>query len=279
VPPQRNALPCLATTSWPLAFILIGIASPQPRAADSLTNPPTLYLIGDSTVRNGTQGQKGWGEVIAPFFDSQRVRVVNRALGGCSSRTFLTEGLWAKVLADLKTNDFVLMQFGHNDGGEIATGNRPRASLKGNGDETQEVTVEMTGKQEVVHSYGWYLRQYIADTKARGAAPIVLSPVPRKIWRDGRIARASKDYGQWASEAAQGAGAAFVDLNEIVARRYEALGPEKVAALFVDERTHTNVEGAELNAECVVAALKGLKPSPLTGFLSKKGTAVANPAK
>ncbi len=244
------------------------------QAADSPTNLPTLYLIGDSTVRNGTKGQKGWGEVIAPWFDSQKIRVANRALGGRSSRTFLTEGLWAKVLADLKTGDFVLMQFGHNDGGEIAKGNRPRASLKGNGDESQEVTVEMTARSEAVHSYGWYLRQYIAEAKARGATPIVLSPVPRKIWREGKVARASKDYGKWASEAAQAGGAAFLDLNEIVARRYEALGTNKVAALFADERTHTNVEGAELNAECVVAGLKGLKPSPLAGYLSSKGVEV-----
>lgn len=243
-------------------------------AADSAGPPPTIYLIGDSTVRNGTQGQKGWGEAIAPYFDPQKVRVLNRALGGRSSRTFLTEGLWAKVHADLKAGDIVLMQFGHNDGGEIAKGNRPRASLKGNGDDSKEVTVEMTGKQEVVRSYGWYLRQYIAEAKARGAVPIVLSPVPRKIWRDGKIARASKDYGQWAAQAAHDGGAAFVDLNEIVARRYEALGPEKVATLFADERTHTNPEGAELNAECVVAGLKGLRPSPLTGLLSKKAAEI-----
>ena len=253
-----------------LVALLICAATLQLRAEDSSTNLPALYLIGDSTVRNSTKGQKGWGEVIAPYFDSQRLRVANRALGGRSSRTFFAEGLWAKVLADLKAGDFVLMQFGHNDGGEIAKGDRPRASLKGNGDDSQEVTVEMTGKQEVVHSYGWYLRQYISDTKARGATPIVLSLVPRKIWRDGKIARASKDYGKWASEAAQAGGAAFVDLNEIVARRYESLGTEKVAALFADEHTHTNVEGAELNAECVVAGLKGLKHSPLAGFLSKR---------
>jgi lysophospholipase L1-like esterase len=254
--------------------ILICAATVQLCAADPSTNLPTLYFIGDSTVRNGTQGQKGWGEVMAPYFDPGKIRVVNRALGGRSSRTFFAEGLWAKVLADLKAGDFVLMQFGHNDGGEIAKGDRPRASLKGNGDEMQEVIVEMTGKQEVVHSYGWYLRRYIADTKARGATPIVLSPVPRKIWRDGKIARASKDYGKWASEAAQAGGAAFVDLNEIVARRYETLGAEKVAPLFADERTHTNVEGAELNAEGVVAGVKGLKGSPLEGFLSTKGVAV-----
>ena len=77
-------------------------------------------------------------------------------------------------------------------------------------------------------AYGWYLRKYISDAKAKGATPIVLSLVPRKIWKDGKIARASNDYAKWAAEAARAEGVAFVDLNDIVARHYEELGPEKV---------------------------------------------------
>src|SRR5437867_12654193 len=99
---------------------------------------PTLFIIGDSTVKNGSgegaDGLWGWGSVIGPHFDATRIKIENRALGGRSSRTFLTEGLWAKVLADLKAGDFVLMQFGHNDGGPLDSG-RARASLKGNGDD------------------------------------------------------------------------------------------------------------------------------------------------
>ena len=55
---------------------------------------PTLYLIGDSTVSNGTKGQMGWGKALPAFFDTNRIAIVNRARGGRSSRTFLTEGLW-----------------------------------------------------------------------------------------------------------------------------------------------------------------------------------------
>ena len=145
---------------------------------------PTVFLIGDSTVKNGggqgDGGLWGWGAFLGEHFDAAKMRVENRALGGRSSRTYLTEGLWDKVLAHLQPGDFVLMQFGHNDGGELATG-RARASLKGNGDETREVTLEKTGAKEVIHSYGWYLRNYIGGAKARGATPIVLSPVPRNI--------------------------------------------------------------------------------------------------
>src|SRR5260221_1596631 len=107
------------------------------------------------------------------YFDKTKSIVANRAIGGRSSRTYLTEGLWDKVLAGMKPGDFVLMQFGHNDGGPL-TGGRARASLKGNGEETQEVTDEKTDKKELVHTYGWYIRKYVTDAKAKGAMPIVL---------------------------------------------------------------------------------------------------------
>ncbi|MBV9868901.1 MAG: rhamnogalacturonan acetylesterase [Abitibacteriaceae bacterium] len=227
---------------------------------------PTLFLIGDSTVNNGGRGLQGWGKSLPVFFDLTKINVVNRARGGRSSRTFLTEGLWAKVVAELQPGDFVLMQFGHNDGGSLNTNNR--ASLKGNGDETQEVVDKATGKTEVVHTYGWYLRQYIADTKAKGATPIVLSLVPRNDWINGKVVRASNGYGRWAAAAAQAGGAAFVDLNEIIAKHYDALGQDKVKTFFPFEHTHTNKEGADLNAASVVEGLKGLKNCPLVAYLT-----------
>src|SRR4051812_34860798 len=76
------------------------------------SSAPTLWLIGDSTVKNGTKGLRGWGEEIGAYFDSSKTKVENRALGGRSSRTYLSEGLWDKVLAQIKPGDFLLMQFG-----------------------------------------------------------------------------------------------------------------------------------------------------------------------
>jgi rhamnogalacturonan acetylesterase len=235
---------------------------------------PTLVLIGDSTVKNGTKGQLSWGDPLVQHFDPAKLKVINRARGGRSSRTYLTEGLWDKVVTDLKPGDFVLMQFGHNDGGGL-TDPRNRASIKGNGDETQEVTNPMTGVKETVHSYGWYLRRYIRDAKAKGATAIVLSPVPRKIWKDDKtVARASEDYSKWASEAAKQEGAAFIDLNDLIAKRYEELGKEKVETLFGDPHTHTNAAGAEINADRVVVGLKALKDSPFTALLATPSAVV-----
>jgi lysophospholipase L1-like esterase len=230
---------------------------------------PTLYVIGDSTVNNSNKGEQGWGTPFQKLFDPAKVHVVNKARGGRSSRTYYTEGLWDEVAAQLKPGDFVLMQFGHNDGGSL---NDPkgRASIKGNGDETQDVTDAKTGKKETVHSYGWYLRKYCTDAKAKGATPIVLSPIPRNIWKDEHtVVRNAHDYGKWAAEAAKQAGAQFIDLNDIVARHYDQLGQEKVKSEFFTptDHTHTTPAGAELNAQCVVEGIRGLKDSPLTGML------------
>jgi lysophospholipase L1-like esterase len=225
--------------------------------------PVTVYLIGDSTVNNGTKGQKGWGSALADFFDPAKVRVVNRARGGRSSRTFLTEGLWATTRDELKPGDVVLMQFGHNDGGEKFKGDRPRGSIRGNGEETESGVVEMTGKQETVHSYGWYLRTYIAETKAKGAIPVVCSPVPRNIWRVGRVGRAENDYGRWSREAAWQGKAYFLPLNDLIADKYDTMGETAVAPLFFGDHTHTSPDGATFNARCVIEGIQKLRGLPI----------------
>jgi lysophospholipase L1-like esterase len=230
---------------------------------------PTLFLVGDSTVRNGkgdgSDGQWGWGEPIADLFDPAKINVVNRAVGGLSSRTYITAGHWDRVLAMMKPGDFVIMQLGTNDGAALNDTSRARGTIKGNGEETAEIDNLLTKKHEVVHSYGWYLRKIISDTKAKGATPIVCSLVPRKTWKDGKIVR--EDYAKWAAEAAKQGGAAFLPLNELVARKYEELGPEKVDPLFADPHTHTSRAGAEVNAALVVEGLRALPDAPLTRFL------------
>jgi lysophospholipase L1-like esterase len=239
---------------------------------------PTLFLIGDSTVRNGhgdgANGQWGWGEPIVDYFDPAKINVVNRAVGGLSSRTYLTSGHWERVLAMIKPGDFVMMQFGHNDEAPLADLARARGSLPGVGDESKQVDNPITKQVEVVHSFGWYLKKFIAETRAKGATPIVCSLIPRKIWKDGKIARNTDTYAGWAQQVAESEHAPLVDLNEIIARRYDALGPEKVEPLFADPHTHTSRAGAELNAECVISGLKALHTDPLAPYFSAKAESV-----
>ncbi len=254
-----------------ISAMVFGAENAAPRAP---LNPklPTVFLIGDSTVKNGRDngagGLWGWGNPIAALFETNKINVQNDALGGTSSRSFQTVGLWAKVLDKVKPGDFVIMQFGHNDGGPLDDA-KARASLKGGGEETKEVTIQGTDKKEVVHTYGWYLRQYIADTKAKGATPIVCSLIPRNDWKEGKVPRASNSYGKWAAEAAKDGGAFFIDLNELIAARYEKIGQEKVTKeFFVSEHTHTSLAGAKLNAECVVEGIRALADCPLKQFLA-----------
>jgi lysophospholipase L1-like esterase len=238
---------------------------------------PVLYLIGDSTVHNGqgdgANGQWGWGETIPDYFDASKITVLNRALGGRSARTFLTEGHWASVFEALLPGDVVMMQFGHNDGGALDDTQRARGDLPGIGDETKEIDNPITKQHEVVHTFGWYLRKFIADARTRGAIPIVCSLIPRKEWTDNKI-RAVDTYAKWAREVAAAEGVPFVDLNEIIARRYDELGAAKVETLFFGDHTHTDREGAEINADRVVAGLKALRKDPLAPYLSEEGKAV-----
>jgi len=234
---------------------------------------PTIFVVGDSTANNNANGALGWGDPFVGHFDQTKINVLNRARAGRSSRTFLTEGLWSKVLQELKAGDFVLIQFGHNDGGPVDK-DRARGSLPGIGEEAQEFTMP-NGKKETVHTYGWYLRKFIADTKAKGATPVVLSLTVRNIWKDGKVERGSGKFGQWAAEVARSQDVAFLDLTTIVADKYEELGQEKVQALFAGDHTHTSPAGAELNAASVVAGLKGLMACRLCGYLSEASKGVA----
>lgn len=232
---------------------------------------PTLFLIGDSTVRNGIGNGAGnlwgWGDFLGDHFDTNKINVVNRAIGGTSSRTYLTGGEWARVLDMVRKSDFVMMQFGHNDTGPLNDNFRARGTIRGVGDESEAITNLLTGKPEVVHSYGWYLRKYISDTRAKGATPIVCSQIPRKIWKDGSIEQSTNSYTGWAEEVATAEHAPFVDLNKLIAERYDTMGPAKVNPLFGDAHTHTTAAGAELNAECVVVGLKALPDDPLAPYL------------
>ncbi|MDW5264398.1 MULTISPECIES: rhamnogalacturonan acetylesterase [Acidobacteriaceae] len=224
-------------------------------------NLPTVFVVGDSTARN--QADLGWGDHFAHSFDTTRINVANRARAGRSSRTFLNEDSWDRVLAEMKPGDFVLLQMGHNDGGNL-DGPKARGSLKGLGDETKDVTLP-DGHTETVHTYGWYMRKYIANTRAKKATPILLSLTIRNIWKDGKIER---DMG-YDAELKQLAGeehVAYVDMATVEADRLEATGQEKTALLFPKDHTHTSAEGAELNAQSVAIALRKAD-SPLATYL------------
>jgi lysophospholipase L1-like esterase len=292
-------LTACATAQQPLPAAL---KTDPARAQVTLPEPanpklPSLILIGDSTVRNGRDdgqnkgaaGQWGWGNPIAAWFDTSRVNVVNRAVGGLSSRTYVSSGHWERTAAFIKPGDVVIMQFGHNDAGPLNDSSRARGTIKGVGNEAEEIDNQLTGKRETVHSYGWYLRQYVAQIRAKGATPVICSQIPHKAWDEatGKARRDKASYAGWAEQVAREEQVAFIDLNEMTARRYDEMGRDAVMQMFPqtqpEERVHTNWAGAALNAEHVVAGLRAhpelrLGGQPLAGYLKTGAVTPAVPA-
>jgi len=228
---------------------------------------PVFYIIGDSTVKNGdgknTNQLQGWGSFIDNYFDTTKLSISNQAIGGRSSRTFITDGRWDRILTSLQKGDYVIMQFGHNDGGALDDTARARGTIKGIGDDSVEIYNPIRKMNEVVHTYGWYMRRYVNETKAKGAIPIVCSPIPRNDWKDGKVIRSNDTYTTWAREIAEQTGAYFIDLHNIISDEYEKMGEKKATTFFPQEHTHTNKEGAVFNAEIVANEIKKLKKCKL----------------
>jgi len=231
---------------------------------------PTLYIIGDSTVRNPNRPQCGWGELIGEFFDSSKISISNQAMAGRSTRTFIKEGRWDKVLSTLKAGDFVIMQFGHNEGSVPDTSKAGyRGVLKGTGEETKYL-VWPDGKPETVHTYGWYIRKFVQEARAKGATPVICSMIPRNEFRDGKVQRANNDYGKWAKEIADQEGVVFIPLNDLTADKYDKMGPDEVKKLFPGDHTHTNEAGARINAQSVTEGIRNTPACALNKYLAVK---------
>lgn len=228
---------------------------------------PILYLIGDSTTHNSDKETWGWGSIIPNYFNLAKINIENHAMAGRSTRTFIKEGRWNKVDSLLKPGDFVMMVFGHNEGGQPDTTKKGyRGVLKGTGEETVELTWP-NGIKETVHTYGWYLRKFIRETKAKGATPMVLSMIPRNEFREGKVIRADNDYGKWAREVAQQEGAIFIDMNRLTADKYDQWGPDSVKKFFPGDHTHTNKAGATVNAESVAEGIRADPKNSLNKYL------------
>jgi len=245
-----------------------------------LQDKPTFYLIGDSTVKNGqddgqrkgAQGLWGWGHFIHEYFDTTKIRIENDALGGTSSRTFYNNPkLWPKVIAKIKSGDYLIIQFGTNDASPINDSTRARGTIRNNSDSTVQITNMLTHQPETVHSYGWYVRQFVDQAKAKGATVIVCPPVPKNSWTNGKVHRNADSYGKWAAEAATQSGAYYIDLNKLICDQYEEEGEAKVKATYYGvDATHTIEAGAKVGAACVIKGIKAIPDLKLNDYLLAK---------
>jgi rhamnogalacturonan acetylesterase len=239
---------------------------------------PIFFIVGDSTVHNPQRTERGWGDVIGKYFNTNEIRVENHALGGRSSRTFITQGYWDKVLAAAKPGDFVIVQMGHNDGGPLDDTNRARGTIRGIGDDSKDIYNPIMKKPETVHTYGWYLRKYISDARAKNMTPIICSPVPHCPKSEVKAGDIENwDYVRFAGQVATNENVLFIKLNQIVISHYAGMTPDEIKAKYFTsaDNTHSSFAGAELNAQSVVEGLRALTNCPLTKFLIEPKTSEA----
>ncbi|RDI78615.1 hypothetical protein Vi05172_g11433 [Venturia inaequalis] len=252
------------------------LAAPAPAPSATATaaaGSPKLLICSDSTTCNyaASRGLQGWGFHIPAYLS---IPVLNLALGGRSTRSFIAEGRWDELLDKTAAGDFVLIEMGHNDDTDPTKGGHfgDRGTLPGLGEETKVVTNAAGTAKVTVHTFGWYLRTMIADVRKKNAIPIISGMVPRDKW-SGNTAVTTYNFTETARQVAAAEKVQFVDHTKFSVAALQKLGPTASKKLFPNDNTHTNDAGAIVNAETFVQGAVCAK-STLAELLSPKGKAI-----
>ena len=205
----------------------------------------TIVLVGDSTVATYPAGSvlQGWGKWIGRYL---RAEVINLAVCGASTKTFLTMPQWQQALA--AKADYLLIQFGHNDS---HASDRPE-STSADGD------------------YITNLRQMIAQARAAGSTPILVTPMHRRSFEaDGSPTQELLPYASAMQRVAQELNVPLIDLYRRSGEVYASLGDEQSANLTgPGDRTHFTTSGAQLMAALVAAEVTRLGEERLAGAVA-----------
>ena len=273
-PPATGTRPAATAAANPYTRVANPApAVPNPRdqlpfTNDKLTglNPalPTLFIAGDSTAATGNATTRGWASCLADYFDTTKVNLVNRGVGGARFNTYMGP-TWDAIVAALKPGDFVVIQFGHNSG-----------PLPGIGEETQPAPAGRGNAggaaPAVMHTHGWYLRKFISDVRAKNATPIAATLTLRDLWKDGKVERLKEQVvGQgamsdWTRQVATAEKVLLVDHSNIIADIYDKLGTVETDKLFGDHYLHTNTAGAAIKPGDFVVIQFGHNSGPLPGI-------------
>jgi len=223
----------------------------------SATSAQTLYLAGDSTMANdGGEVYKGWGTQISKYVG---LTVVNDATAGRSARSYTDEGRFASIAAVIKSGDFVVIEFGHNDGGDPTTSSLSPCFGPG-------TTVTCTGAAgQTVFTWEKYIENAVNTFKALGAHVIVSSQTPDNPYSVGFGAPRFVGYAQI---AASDTAVTYVDHFDYVIAEYTKLGNATVTALYPVDHTHTSVQGADIVAQTFVRAVLCNTANPLRSHIT-----------
>jgi rhamnogalacturonan acetylesterase len=225
---------------------------------------PTVYLAGDSTMAPGGDGAgtgtEGWGQFLRYSFGANAV-VVNDAIAGRSARSFTVEGHFNTIATNVKAGDWVIIEFGHNDGGSPIPESQDngRADCPGQGDQTCVVVIN--GTTEVIQTYPTYLMEASQMFLAKGAKVVLSSPTPDNPWETGTFTYAPNrfTYFSWLSASELGGtaeGVYFVDHGQYTANMMQDLGATVINANYPIDHTHTSPLLANFVAEAFVLGLK-----------------------
>lgn len=238
---------------------LTAIASCPPSCMASY---PKLLIIGDSTVANYEDGPlQGWGKYIGEYVN---LSVMNLARNGRSTRSYRNDGLWNALLSLASPGDFVLIEMGHNDEGDIRKPNNTRAfrnTLPGIGDETLPYKIPgARNRTETVHTFGWYLKQMIIDARERDAIPILSGLTPRSTWANSTgspMLKADYAYRDYAQTVAEELKVDFIDHTKYSVRELQSMGQVDAKKLFPMDSTHTSPAGARRKCLYVEIVIRG----------------------
>ena len=209
---------------------------------------PAIYIIGDSTVEDNKPPFRGWGWAL-PDYVKDGTAVCNHALSGRSTRSFRAEGLWDPVEKALAAGDLLLIQFGHNDEKDDERHTDPATTYPEN------------------------LWRYCCEAQAKGASPILLTPVSRRFFvGGGSLLYTHGEYPAAVRNLAREKGIPLIDLKKKSRDLYLSLGEERTAELFVrlspgenpdfpeghDDKTHFNAEGAKKICSLVVEGMRSI---------------------
>jgi DNA sulfur modification protein DndE len=241
-----------------IAFLLVLTAF---RPADEKL---TVFLCGDSTLADKLPADKpetGWGMVLPTYLNTEVVQVQNHAVNGRSTKSFLTEGRWQKVMAQVKKGDWVLIQFGHND---------QKIS-----DSTRSAPAQTLYRQNLV--------RFVNETRAKGANPLLITPVMRRKFDEkGTFVDQHGEYPQVVKDVARELKVPLVDLHAKSQAVIEKHGDEGSKVLFmhygpgiyakfpkgIEDNTHFSAYGAAVMASLVVQGIMEL-PIDLKSFVKK----------
>ncbi|TFK36972.1 SGNH hydrolase [Crucibulum laeve] len=232
----------------------------------------TVYLAGDSTMAKGGggSGTDGWGQYLAQYLT---IPVVNNAVSGRSARSYTDEGRFNTLINTVKSGDYVIIEFGHNDG-SAGTVDNGRQSAVGDGYDTTATVTAADGTKILIHSFPYYLQNAINSLKAKGAIPIISSQTPDNIWSGNVLAAPSRFVG-YAQTIGTRTGVVYVDHSSYVAQAFQKIGQTTVNTYFPNDHTHTSATGANVVAQAFVRGLL-CGSSTLKSKVNAAGNAVPN---